>query len=81
MKNLKKLSKNELKNVLGGVKACSVAIQKPDGSWVTHQGICAYVYNTTSPNGVTYNGTYYCNTGTGNNHVITSNGGISHCND
>ncbi|KAB1231026.1 bacteriocin-like protein [Chryseobacterium viscerum] len=81
MKNLKKLSRNELKDVFGGNVGdpCSLSVQQANGSWITYPGKCAYVMNTTSSNGVTWGGSYYCETGTGNSHAITSNSGVSRC--
>ncbi|MCJ7936134.1 MAG: hypothetical protein MUW56_21515 [Chryseobacterium sp.] len=74
MKNFIKLSRNELKNVSGGNVGdpCAVAVQQPNGSWITYPGKCAFVMNITSSNEVTNGGSYYCDTGMGNNHVITS---------
>jgi hypothetical protein len=70
MKNFKKLSREALRNVNGG-RGCSVAIQGTDGTWVTRTGTCA-----NRPGGLAS----YCETGLGN-VSLTSNEGISHCND
>lgn len=84
MKNLKKLSRNELKNVQGG-RACSVAIQNSNGTWTTHYGTCASVvsYDVGNEFGelatIATNGAQYCNFGQGVTQV-TSNGGVSRCN-
>lgn len=79
MKNFKQLSRNDLKNVVGG-RACTLSIQQPNGTWVTHEGTCNF-RSTGTNNGVTYNGYHYCNIGDGINHALTSNGGLSRCNE
>jgi len=84
MKNFKKLSRNELKDVQGG-RACSVAIQNSNGSWTTHYGVCASKVNTDVGNefsqlvGSATGGNNYCNFGQGV-VAVTSNGGVSRCN-
>lgn len=72
MKNLKKLSREELRNVAGG-RACSIVVQLANGTWETHTGECR------APK-FFGNGPYYCETGLGN-IALSSNGGVSHCND
>jgi len=72
MKNLKKLSKKDLSNILGG-RACSVSVQQSNGSWVTYSGTCRAPQFFGS-------GPYYCETGRGP-LAITSNGGVSRCNN
>lgn len=72
MKNFKKLSREELKNVAGG-RACSVAVQQSNGTWITETGTCRAPQFFGS-------GPYYCETGNGN-VPLSSNGGVSHCND
>ncbi|MCS3868154.1 hypothetical protein J3D55_001070 [Chryseobacterium ginsenosidimutans] len=85
MKNLKKLSRNELKTLQGGRRACSVAIQNSNGTWTTHYGLCASVvgYDVGNEFGelvtIATNGPQYCNFGQGVTQV-TSNGGVSRCN-
>lgn len=86
MKNLKKLSRKELKDVNGGRKACSVTIQQSNGSWKTYSGECKGViddYTMSGGNGhMTLQVTashFYCETGRGE-LAITSNGGVSRCN-
>lgn len=84
MKNLKKLSRNELKSVQGG-RVCSIAVQNSNGTWTTHYGTCASVvsYNVGNEFGelasIATSGPKYCSTSLGN-IPITSNGGVSHCN-
>lgn len=63
----------------GGGRPCSVAVQQPNGSWITYPGTCAFVLGNTNSNGVTTHGSYYCDTGIGNHYAITSNGGVSRC--
>ncbi|WP_081413966.1 bacteriocin-like protein [Chryseobacterium daeguense] len=85
MKNLKKLSRNELKRISGGRKACSVVVKQPDGSFKTYPGTCS---TTKPPNSAVLSDLVnwaltspgYCETGLGN-LTLTSNGGVSHCND
>ncbi|WP_143883099.1 bacteriocin-like protein [Chryseobacterium binzhouense] len=78
MKNLKKLSRNDLGNILGG-QACTLSIQGSNGQWVTRTGTCEkkmeliHVGELTIP---TF--TSYCETGLGQVNV-TSNGGRSRC--
>ncbi|MFV8345902.1 bacteriocin-like protein [Flavobacterium sp. ZB4P13] len=43
MINFKKLSREELKNVLGG-QGCSIAVQESNKSWTTRQGECKQVF-------------------------------------
>ena len=88
MKNLKKLSRRELSNVVGG-QACTVSTQQADGSWVTKSGTCQTVSGASSPNNptlgnmiahiLTTSTEQYCETGSGQ-QPITSNGGRSRCN-
>ena len=85
MKNLKKLSREELRNV-GGGKACSIVVQNSNGTWSTHFGTCASVVSYDVGNefgelvSIATSGPKYCSTDLG--HVaLTSNGGVSHCND
>ncbi len=72
MKNLKKLTREELRNVAGG-RACSIAIQQPNGSWITYPGSCGYV------SGGGGQGSMQCNIGTGLTYELSSNGGVSRC--
>lgn len=85
MKNIRKLTREDLKNVTGGRRACSVTMQQTNGTWVTYPGQC-----TTTIDGVTQTGgnggttfTYsthqYCETGQGE-VTLSSNGGVSNCN-
>jgi hypothetical protein len=69
MKNFKKLSREDLRNVNGG-RGCSVAIQGTDGTWVTRTGTCNFDAGVGG----------WCNVGLGN-IKLTSNEGVSHCND
>ena len=72
MKNFKKLSRNELRNVSGGRRACSIAIQGSDGTWTTRTGSCTSTFFGILPS--------TCDVGLGQVE-LTSNGGQSHCND
>ncbi|WP_294219443.1 hypothetical protein [uncultured Chryseobacterium sp.] len=73
MKNFKKLTRENLRSIKGG-RACSIAIQGSDGRWTTRTGTCQPVGPVA---GV---GSSYCETGLGNIH-LSSNDGVSHCND
>ncbi|MBK1896140.1 bacteriocin-like protein [Chryseobacterium paridis] len=77
MNNLKKLSREDLRNLGGGRRACSIAIQGSDGTWVTRTGSCMTL-TAESPSGLQVS-TSYCETGLGMINV-TSNGGDSRCN-
>lgn len=78
MKKLKKLSRNDLKNVKGG-QDCTLSIQQPDGTWRTYQGTCAYHAGNTNTGTGYPQGSYHCDIGDGQVHPITSNGGVSRC--
>lgn len=78
---MKKLSKDEMKNVVGGVEIgdgglfckdgpCTLAIQGDDGSWTTRSGNCRFDWFGTN--------SCYCDVGLGV-VPVTSNGGISRC--
>ncbi|KQT20694.1 hypothetical protein ASG22_17115 [Chryseobacterium sp. Leaf405] len=76
MKNFKKLSRNDLKEITGGKKACSVVVHLADG-YHTVIGTCELTTVTVGP----FHGlTQYCETGLGQ-LSLSSNGGVSHCND
>ncbi|WP_415325472.1 bacteriocin-like protein [Chryseobacterium sp. MMS23-Vi53] len=85
MKNLKKLSREELRNVNGG-KACAIVVNNGNGTYSTHYGTCASVvsYNVGNEFGelvaIATSGPKYCSTSLGN-VALSSNGGVSHCND
>jgi DNA-binding beta-propeller fold protein YncE len=86
MKNLKKLSRTDLKTISGGRKACSIVVYEGNGVYTTHSGTCASVvsYNVGNEFGelvsIATSGPKYCSTDLGN-VALTSNGGVSHCND
>ncbi|MDR6517264.1 bacteriocin-like protein [Chryseobacterium camelliae] len=80
MKNFKKLSRVQLKSVVGG-RACSLAIQQSDGSWVTYSGSCSFHMGNANEGTGYPQGSHYCNIGDGKVHQLTSNGGVSHCDD
>ncbi len=85
MKNFKKLSREDLRNVNGG-KACSLTVQQPNGSWVTYQGQCKgvvddYTISSNGSGGTTIQITAshrYCEAGFGE-VALSSNGGVSRC--
>lgn len=84
MKNFKKLSREELKNTFGGLKACKLVIKQPNGTYVTEYGTCdAKVIghnNYGNYGGAAYATTQsFCNLGDGEMHNLTSNGGHSRC--
>lgn len=68
MKNLKKITRNDLKHIVGGKTPCKHVIQGSDGTWVTRTGYCVE----------SLGGGGFCNTGLGQTKV-TSNGGVSRC--
>ncbi|MVO08981.1 hypothetical protein GOQ30_07355 [Flavobacterium sp. TP390] len=83
MKNFKKLSREELKSVFGGIKACTLTVKQSDGSYITYNGTCKFemafevdalghVYPVSTGNS-------FCDTGDGVSHTLTSNGGRSRC--
>ncbi|WBX95977.1 hypothetical protein [Chryseobacterium gambrini] len=74
MKKFTKLSREQLRDVLGG-RRCSIAIQQPNGTWETNYGTCGFVMGS---HGL---GSYQCNIGTGKTYQLSSNGGVSHCED
>ncbi|WP_265428453.1 bacteriocin-like protein [Chryseobacterium sp. YIM B08800] len=78
MKNFKKLSRKDLKNVVGG-QACTLSIQGSNGEWVTRSGTCAKKMELVTIGEVTLpTFTSYCETGLGQ-VPVTSNGGKSRC--
>lgn len=84
MKNLKKLSREELRNVNGG-KSCSLTVKQKDGSYRTYAGTCATTVDSqefiATSNGVRVQFTthQYCEAGFGET-ALSSNGGRSRCN-
>ncbi|MCT3692604.1 hypothetical protein HZP84_12365 [Elizabethkingia anophelis] len=72
MKNFKKLSRSQLKSVSGGI-ACTLVVKQANGTFKTYSGTC-----TAPPFFGT--GGYYCETGLGRQE-LTSNGGVSRCNE
>ncbi|MEO6838806.1 MAG: hypothetical protein ABI261_07300 [Ginsengibacter sp.] len=72
---MKGLSKDEMKNVLGGrlANACSMTYQDSSGGWHTEQGSCSdyIVYGGYIP---------FCQTASFSTPVsLSSNGGVSSC--
>ncbi len=79
MKNFKKLSREELKNTFGGLRACKLVIQGSDGSWITRTGTCSTAVDMNYINGTPYPTTHsYCDAGLGD-VPLSSNGGNSNC--
>lgn len=79
MKNLKKLSRKELKDVNGGRKACRHVIQGDDGKWITRVGECNTRIEMVQVGPISVPQKHsYCETGLGEVNV-TSNGGVSRC--
>lgn len=81
MKNFKKLSREELRNVSGGT-GCSLVMQQADGSYKTYSGTC----KTKSMGfGAGAGAEYllasysYCDIGNGVAYPLSSNGGESRC--
>lgn len=82
MKNFKKLSREELKNTFGGLRACKLVIKQADGTYTTSLGTCdeqIITYYNSYGNPVYSNTQSFCNTGDGEMHNLTSNGGQSRC--
>ena len=79
MKNFKKLSREELKNVFGG-QSCTLTIQGSDGSWITRSGTCKKVMTLVAiSDDISIPQTHsYCETGIGE-VSLSSNGGNSRC--
>ncbi|MDQ1160441.1 hypothetical protein [Chryseobacterium sp. SORGH_AS_0447] len=79
MKNLKKLSRQDLKDVFGGRRACSHFIQSTDGQWIRRDGECVTTVEWQQVGDVSVPvKSSYCDTGLGHTNV-TSNGGQSRC--
>lgn len=78
------LSRNEQKNVNGGLRACKIVFLKPDGTSYTKSGTCdtstsfsgMLCENCPMPSATT---TSFCNVGDGVMYSLTSNGGNSYC--
>ncbi|WP_294292420.1 hypothetical protein [uncultured Chryseobacterium sp.] len=79
MKNLKKLSRQDLKEMFGGRRACAHFIQGNDGEWVRRDGECVTTveWHQVGDTSVPVKSSY-CDTGLGHTNV-TSNGGQSRC--
>jgi len=78
MKNLKKLSRKELKDVKGG-QSCVLYVQGSNGAWVPRTGVCKKVVSFTQVGDVSIPSTSsYCETGLGQ-VPLSSNGGQSRC--
>lgn len=84
MKNFKKLSREELKNVFGG-QSCSLVIQGSNGQWITRSGTCktvtkiSYMVGPGDSQIPIVSSHSYCETGLGETN-LSSNGGVSRCN-
>lgn len=79
MKNLKKLSRQDLRNVIGGRRACAHFIQGNNGEWIRRDGECVTTVEWHQVGDVSVPvKTSYCDTGLGQVNV-TSNGGQSRC--
>ncbi|WP_336731252.1 bacteriocin-like protein [Chryseobacterium sp. VD8] len=79
MKNFKKLSRNDLKEINGG-KACTLSIQAPNGTWINYPGTCNYTITMvpiTDELSVPVKHSF-CNAGLGD-VPLSSNGGVSRC--
>jgi hypothetical protein len=86
MKNFKKLSREELKNVFGG-KGCKLVVANANGTYTTYSGVCKTPVtlewvSTGLDTGGFYpvaSGPSFCDTGDGVAHNLSSNGGVSRC--
>ena len=84
MKNFKKLSRDEMKNALGG-RSCTLTVRNANGTYTTYSGTCDT--KIVSAGGMTGAGAEYglpmtesfCNIGDGVSYPLTSNGGVSRC--
>jgi hypothetical protein len=79
MKNLKRLSRQDLKEITGG-KACILSVQAPNGTWTDYSGTCSTtvtMVQITDDYSVPVKHSY-CNAGLGN-VPLSSNGGVSRC--
>lgn len=79
MKNLKKLSRQDLKEITGG-KPCTLSVKAPNGTWTTYSGTCnttVTMVQITDDYSVPVKHSY-CNAGLGD-VPLTSNGGVSRC--
>ena len=78
MKNFKKLSREELKNTFGGLKACKLVIQGSDGKWITRNGSCETTTSVSYLGDIPFVSTSsYCETGLGD--VPLKGGRNSNC--
>lgn len=81
MKNFKKLSREEMKNVFGG-QSCSLVVQQSDGSYRTYSGTCkTKSLGASEAAGAEFLlASYsYCDIGNGVSYPLSSNGGNSRC--
>jgi bacteriocin-like protein len=83
MKNFKKLSREELKNVMGGKGACKLVVANANGTYTTYSGTCVVpVSMEMDAMGHVWpvaNGPAFCDTGDHVSHTLSSNGGQSRC--
>lgn len=83
MKNFKKLSREELKSVNGGLAAstCSLVVQQSDGTYKTYSGVCKTKFIGSESAGPEFllASVSYCDIGNGVSYPLTSNGGVSRC--
>lgn len=78
MTNLKKLSRKDLKNVVGG-RACIHYIQGSKGEWIRREGECVTTVEFQQVGSISVPiRNSYCDTGLGE-VTVTSNGGKSRC--
>lgn len=85
MRNFKKLSREELKNIVGGVKSCKLVFPDGNGGYITKTGSCDTMI--VSGGGMTGAGPEYglpvsqsfCNIGNGVAYTLSSNNGSSNC--
>jgi len=78
MKNLKRLSRQDLKEITGG-KACIHYVQADNGQWFPRTGQCVTTVEWQQVGNVSVPiKSSYCSTGLGQ-VAVTSNGGESRC--
>lgn len=81
MENFKKLSREEMKNTLGG-KACKLVMPDGHGGFKTFIGTCGEAVVSTTSWGIgvsNYTTRSFCDIGNGVAYPLTSNGGNSTC--
>ncbi len=80
MKNFKKLSREELRNTVGGKKVCTLTFKNANGTYTTYSGTCDTLGSLAAPGEYILASTIsFCNIGNGIAYDLSSNGGESRC--